>query len=194
MRQKGEVSTRLILVAAAFGLAGVGCSGGDDGPTGPGGPAATTVAGHYAGPGTFSQQGGTDCKTEFFENFIGTVECDVRQVGTTLDMNISIIIPQMGFGPLGCDFDGTLTGTTFSSTLRECTASAVNGLDPTVGIECSDGSTRNATAINGSWSGSLVGGRHTGTIEVNFDTVDPATGDAGMPVLVHRDLDLTREL
>ncbi len=184
------MSTRFVLVAMAAAMAALGCNSGGGGPTA---PAASSIAGSYTGTGTLAQSGANDCDITIFGFVSQTVEGVVRVNGTTLDMDVTVIIPSdNSFAPIVCFFDGTLNGDSFSSVLRECTAPPSRGADPRAVIECPDGSRREITTERGTWSGTFRNGRHSGSLEVTFGTVDPATDTPGTSWNASRDLTLTR--
>ena len=63
--------------------------------------------------------------------------------------------------------------------------------DGSVDVMCPDGSTRETTTERGTWNGSFTNGRHSGTAEVSFGTVDPATGALGNSYTATRKLTMT---
>ena len=184
------MSTRWSPMALACILLVGGCSSGDS-PTEP--SSAPNIAGSYSGTASVRQSGGTDCNQTPFGFISINVEGDVRQSGSSLDMDVSIVIPDdTSFAPVVCFFDGTLTGTSFSATLRECSAPPSRGADPRLGVQCADDTTRDIAAIGGTWNGTFNNGRHSGTAEVTFSSTDPTTGNRGVSVIISRDLDMTR--
>lgn len=188
------MSTRLGVLSLFTVLAATGCGGGgDSGPTGPSG--AINVAGSYSGTGSITYQLEDDCDGVLVFGFeTRDVEGDVRQTGSILDMDVTILpADNAGNAPIVCFFDGTLTGMNFSSTLRSCTAPPSLGADPTQSIACTSGSTWNATATGGFWSGSFSGGTHTGTVRVTFGLVNQATGASGGTFSIMRNLDMVRD-
>ncbi len=171
-------------------LAGCGGGGGGGGPTSP--TAAANVAGVYAGTGSLSGLSGDTCQGSLLGFPSPNVQVTVRQTGNILDMDVSVAIPdQPGLATLICSYDGTLTGTDFVSSFRSCAADS-QGADPTQDIDCTDGSTRNATATGGHWNGSFAGAQLTGEVRVVFSLVDPATGEDDGVSSITRNVDLTR--
>ena len=184
---------RLAMVSAAVFLVMAGCGGGGGGggPTAP--TAAASVAGSYAGTGSLSGINGDTCDAPVVGLPSPNVEVEIRQTGNILDMDVSVAIQSLpGFAPVVCSYDGTLRGTEFSSTFRSCSASTSQGADPTQGIECVDGSARNATATAGHWFGSFTGNQLTGEVRVSFTLVDPATGEEDGISSITRNVDLAR--
>lgn len=186
--------TRLAMVTTAISLILAGCGGGGSGGGGPTSPtAAVSVAGSYAGTGSLFGLNGDTCDGPLVGFPSPNVEVEIRQTGNILNMDVSVAIQSLpGFAPVVCSYDGTLTGTDFSSTFRSCSASASQGTDPTQGIECADGSTRNATATGGHWFGSFAGTQLTGEVRVAFTLVDPATGEEDGISSITRNVDLIR--
>lgn len=185
--------TRFTMVTAAIFLvlAGCGGSGGGGGPTSP--TAAVSVAGSYAGTGSLSGQNGDSCNGRLVGFPSRMVEVEIRQTGNILDMDVTVAIQSnLNFAPVVCSYDGTLNGTQFGSTFRSCSALAGQGPDPTQGIQCTDGSTRNATAVAGHWFGSFSGGQLTGEVRAAFTLVNPATGEEDGVSSITRNVDLTR--
>jgi hypothetical protein len=182
---------RLVLAAVVLALTAYGCSSDNSNPTA---PDTALVAGHYVGTGSYFASGGSDCTNNVFGFFSQQVSGDVTQTGATLTMEALYIDPDDDSeAVVVCNFEGPLTGSTFNARLLDCQLGA--GTNPLLGIQCPDGSTRNASFRSGFWAGEFInnGSRIMATIDVTLRTVDPATGEQGEPILTIRDVDLFRQ-